>query len=126
MVAIEQLRGVRWSVSGRILPYHGTKAGRNRHLYDASDEELIQVWVNILEAVRAQTRDDFLILMNVNHSKPTRFAKYVNGVFMESFRDHPGGYSREWIMVHEDTLSWAENNLREPRINCLYGAGMEH
>ena len=96
-----------------------------RHLYDATDEEIIQVWVNILEAVRAQTRDDFLILMNVNHSKPTRFAKYVNGVFMESFRDHPGGYSREWIMVHEDTLSWAENNLREPRINCLYGAGMD-
>ena len=95
-----------------------------RHLYNATDEEIIQVWVNILEAVRAQTRNDFLILMNANHSKPTRFAEYINGVFMESFRDHPGGYSREWIMTHEDTLSWAENNLREPHINCLYGAGM--
>ena len=105
--------------------YRNGTGWEERHLYDASDEELIQVWVNILEAVRAQTRDDFLILMNANHSKPTRFAKYVNGVFMESFRDHPGGYSREWIMVHEDTLSWAENNLREPRINCLYGAGMD-
>ncbi len=103
--------------------HHGT-AFAGRHLYDASDEELIQVWMNILKAVRAQARDDFLILMNVNETKPTRVAEYVNGVLTESFRDHPGGYSREWIMTHEDTLSWAENNLREPHINCLYGAGM--
>ena len=95
-----------------------------RHLYDASDEELIQVWMNILKAVRSQARDDFLILMNVNETKPTRVAEYVNGVLTESFRDHPGGYSHEWIMVFEDLLSWAENNLRAPRINCLYGAGI--
>ena len=104
--------------------YRNGTAFIGRHLYDASDEELIQVWVNILEAVRDQTRDNFLILMNANETKPTRFAEYINGVFMESFRDQPDGYSREWIMVHEDVLSWAENNLREPRINCLYGAGM--
>ena len=103
---------------------HNGTGFNGRHLYDASDEELIQVWVNILEAVRAQTRDDFLILMDVNHSKPTLFAEYINGVLTESFRDHPGGYSREWIMVFEDLLSWAENYLREPHINCLYGAGI--
>ena len=103
--------------------HHGT-AFAGRDLYDATDEEIIQVWVNILEAVRSQTRDDFLILMNVNETKPTRFAEYVNGVFTESFRDYSGGYSHEWIMVFEDILSWAENNLREPRINCLYGGGI--
>ncbi len=122
IVAIEQC-GVYDGVFLDEFYFNGT-GWVARHLYNATDEEIIQVWVNILEAVRAQTRNDFLILMNSNHSKPTRFAEYVNGVFMESFRDHPGGYSREWIMVHEDTLSWAENNLREPRINCLYGAGM--
>ena len=95
-----------------------------RHLYDATDEEIIQVWENVFEAVRAQTRDDFLILINANDTKPTRFAKYVNGVFMESGKDHPGGYSLEHVLVLEDALTWAENNLREPHINCLYGQGM--
>ena len=84
---------------------HNGTGFNGRHLYDASDEELIQVWVNILEAVRSQTRDDFLILMNVNETKPTRFAEYVNGVFTESFKDHLGGYSHAWIMVFEDLLS---------------------
>lgn len=102
---------------------HGTRAA-GTGLYEATDKEIIQVWVNILEAVRAKTRDDFLILMNVNHTRPTRFAEYINGVFTESFKDHSGGYSHEWIMVFEDLLSWAENNLREPHINCLYGAGI--
>lgn len=103
---------------------HNGTSWVGRHLYNATDEELIQVWVSVLEAVRAQTRDDFLILMNVNETKPTRFAEYINGVLTESFRDHPGGYSREWIMVFEDLLSWSENNLRAPHINCLYGAGI--
>ena len=79
---------------------HGTRAA-GTDLYEATDEEIIQVWVNILEAVRAQTRDDFLILMNVNHTRPTRFAEYINGVFTDSFKDHSGGYSHEWIMVFE-------------------------
>ena len=95
-----------------------------RHLYDATDEEIIQVWENIFKAVRAQTRDDFLILINANDTKPTRYAKYVNGVFMESGKDHPGGYSLDSLLVLEDALTWSENNLREPRINCLYGQGM--
>ena len=95
-----------------------------RHLYDVTDEEIMQVWENIFEAVRARTRDDFLILINANDTKPTRYAKYVNGVFMETFKDHPGGYTRDWVRKLEDVLTWAENNLREPHINCLQGEGM--
>ena len=103
--------------------HNGTGFG-GRSFYDSPDEEIMQVWENIFEAVRAQTRDDFLILINANDTKPTRFAKYVNGVFMESFKDHPGGYTRDWVIKLESVLTWAENNLREPRINCLYGEGM--
>ena len=95
-----------------------------RNLYQASDEEMIQAYLNIFDAVRSQARDDFLILLNVNQSKPTLYAQYINGVFMESFKDYPGGYTLDWLLVHEDVLSWAEDNLREPRINCLYGEGM--
>ena len=103
--------------------HNGTGFG-GRSFYDASDEEIMQVWEKIFEDVRAQTRDDFLILINANDTKPTRFTKYVNGVFMESFKDHPGGYTRDWVIKLENVLTWAENNLREPRINCLYGEGM--
>ena len=103
--------------------HNGTGFG-GRSLYNATDEEIMQVWENIFEAVRARTRDDFLILINANDTKPTQFAKYVNGVFMESGKDHPGGYTRDWVIKLESVLTWAENNLREPRINCLYGEGM--
>ncbi len=103
--------------------YNGTGFG-GRMFYNASDEEIIQVWVNIFEAVRSRVREDFLILINANHTKPTRLAKFVNGVFMESGKDYPGGYTLDWLLVHEEALTWAENNLREPRINCLQGEGM--
>jgi hypothetical protein len=103
---------------------HNGTGFAGRHLYEATDEEIIQAYTNIFEVVRAQVRDDFLILINANQSKPTRFAKYLNGVFMESGKDHPGGYTRDWIRVHEDVLTWAESNLRQPRINCFYGEGM--
>ena len=34
---------------------------------------------------------------------------------METGKDYPGGYSRPWLMTLEETLSWNEQNLREPR-----------
>ena len=95
-----------------------------RNPYEASDEEMIQAYLHIFDSVRSQAREDFLILLNVNQSMPTRYAEYINGVFMESAKDYPGGYTLDWLLVHEEVLSWAENNLQEPRINCLYGEGM--
>ena len=97
---------------------HGTGFS-GRVLYPVTDEEIIQAMLNILRTVRAQVRDDFLILANVNHTKPTRYAEFLNGIFMEIAGNHPGGYSHDWLIVLEDTLSWAEDNLRSPQINCL-------
>ena len=95
-----------------------------RHLHSSTDEEIIQAYLNIFRAVRLQVRDDFLILVNANDTKPTRFTEYVNGIFMETHKDHPGGYSRDRLMKLEETLSWAEQNLRSPTINGLEGEGM--
>ena len=36
------------------------------------------------------------------------------------------GYTRDQIIEIERTLSWAEENLREPRVNCLEGWGIPH
>ena len=96
-----------------------------RDLYVASDEDIIQATTNILRMVREQARDDFLILVNSGEGlPPNRYSEYVNGNFMETFKTGPEGYSLDHIMVLEDILSWSEDNLREPQINCLEIQGM--
>ena len=94
------------------------------HIWNSNRDEVINVWLNVFREVRAQSRDDFLIVINSNYTIPHLYAEYVNGTFMESVKDSPNGYSRDWLIQHEEVLSWAENNFREPRINCLYGEGM--
>ena len=98
-----------------------------RHLHSVTDEEIIQAILNIFRAVRSQTRDDFLILINANRSKATRYATYVNGTFMETGKDYPGGYTHKGLAEIDNTLLWSEQNFRSPQINCLegYGIGME-
>ena len=96
--------------------------------YPVTNEEIIQVMVNILQRVRSQVRDDFLILVNTNRTKATRFAEYVNGTFMETGSDYlngnPGGYTHGGLYEIEDTLTWSEENFRSPQINCLEGWGI--
>ena len=106
---------------------HG--AGRS-HIYGVSREEMIQAFLNIFKAIREQVRDDFLILINTNRSKATRYAEYVNGTFMEAGHDYeylsnmPGGFNYDGLKEIESTLSWSEENLRAPQINCLEGWGI--
>ena len=101
--------------------------GRIHH--DASDEDIIQATTNILRMVREQARDDFLILVNTNHSKATAYTEFVNGTFMETgvpasndptmndrLIDVEGG-----LRTIEDTLLWSEEHFRYPQINCLEG-----
>ena len=95
-----------------------------RHLHSATDEEIIQAILNIFRAVRSQTREDFLIIVNANNTKPTRYAEFVNGTFMETGKNHPNGYTDEELQKLEGVLSWSEENLRPPQITSLEGEGM--
>ena len=95
-----------------------------RDLHPITDKEIIDGWRDIFTKVRSQVRDDFLIIVNANETKLTPYAEFINGSFMEVGKDYPGGYTRPWLMKLEDTLSWNEENLREPTINCLEGEGM--
>jgi len=79
----------------------------------------------ILQRIRAEVEDDFLILVNPNRSKPTRAAPYINGLFMETVRDYEGGYTYAGLREIEETLLWAEEHLQSPRVNCLEGWGVE-
>lgn len=81
-----------------------------------------QARLSILRKIREQVTDDFLILVNANMRKIPLSAAYVNGIFMECYKSDFGkGYELNQILQMENTLSWAEQHLRQPRINCLEG-----
>ena len=94
------------------------------HFHDATDEEIIAATVRILREVRTRVRDDFLILVNTDSTKPTAYTEYVNGIFMGIHRDSNGSYTREELQKIEETLLWAETRLRAPQITCLEGEGV--
>ena len=79
---------------------------------------------NIIQRIRAAVRDDFLIIGNAGHSKIPRTAPHINGIFMETQHAYDGGYTYEHLIKIENTLLWAEENLREPQVNCLEGGGI--
>ena len=76
----------------------------------------------IIQRIRAGVGDDFLIIVNTNRRKIPRTAWGINGTFMETGRYD--GYTYADLKEIESTLLWAEENLREPHINCLEGWGI--
>ena len=78
----------------------------------------------ILQRIRAGVGDDFLIIANTNRRKIPRTGWAINGTFMETGRDYDRGYTYDGLIEIESTLLWAEENLRESRINCLEGWGI--
>ena len=84
-----------------------------------TDEAIIAAHIRILHGVRERVQDNFLILVNANHTKPTRYAQYVNGSAMEPGEDylgHGGGTYRR-LQLLDETLLWNEENLRKPTVN---------
>ena len=69
----------------------------------------------LVKEIRAAIGDDPLIIVNTNHRKAPRTAAYINGLFMECYRSKTPA---DWQMIAE-TLTWAEQNLRPPRVNCV-------
>ncbi len=80
--------------------------------------------VAIVKGIRENTREHFLIIGNTNHETAPATGEYINGIFMESavpgYLDTPESLELTLLKL-EDTLSWAENNLKAPQINALEG-----
>ncbi len=106
--------GFAWNATGFV----------GRDVFPHTDEEIIAATVRILREARNRVREDFLILINGGRSRPTAYADYVDGSFMELGRDHPEGYTYRELIEIEDILLWNEANLRSPQINCLEGEGI--
>ena len=79
--------------------------------------------VEILRRIREAVGDNFLIIVN-NTGKLTRATPYINGIFMETFRADIKNYNYDGLKFLEDLFFWAEESLREPRINCLEAEGI--
>ena len=94
-------------------------------LHNSAEEEVIEGHITILKGIRERVREDFLILVNRNRRKSPRYAEWINGVYMETHRDHQDGYSYERLREMEEALSWNETHLREPRINVVHGTGVD-
>ncbi len=109
---------------GIMLDWYKEDGSMLRHLRSTRGQ--IDALLSILRRIREHAGDDFLILVNPNREKIPMSAPYVNGLQMETLRDggnRSDSYSREGLLAIEDTLRWAEENLREPQVNCLQGLG---
>ena len=97
-------------------------------LGDMTLEETVAAKDRMIQAIRDGVDDDFLILVTTtNEIIPTQHhAEYINGFFMETTANYEGGYTHARLAHIENTLSWAEENLREPQINCLAGRGVRN
>ncbi|RKU30446.1 hypothetical protein C6497_04480 [Candidatus Poribacteria bacterium] len=108
-----------WNEHGTIL----SNPGSNWKGYRSNEAEQ-RARDEILRRIRAEVPDDFLILVNGNRRTMPRTGWAINGTFMETLRDNDQGYTHNGLKQIEKTLSWSEENLREPRINCLEGWGV--
>ena len=106
--------GFAWNATGFV----------GRDVCPHTNEEIIAATTRILREARNRVRKDFLILVNAGRSKPTAYAEYIDGSFMELGRDHSEGYTYRELIEIEDILLWNELNLRAPQINCLEGEGI--
>ena len=77
--------------------------------------------VAIVKGIRANVRDDFLIIGNTNHETAPATGPYINGLFMETGVPGNAKNPSKELTKLENTLSWAEKNLRTPRVNALEG-----
>lgn len=83
------------------------------HLYHGNRVEAL---VSLVKRIREALGDEFLILVNTRTLKIPRSAPYVNGAFIETW---DAAYPRERLIELERALSWYEENLRYPQVNCL-------
>ena len=111
-----------WSDAGPVLVDYGLEEWE-RQYYRTFEQEL-EARVSMIQRIRANVPDDFLILCNSNRGKLPITGSYINGGFMETFRDGYDIYQNKTLAAIEDALLWYEANVREPRINCLRGEGI--
>ncbi|MDE0088297.1 MAG: leucine-rich repeat domain-containing protein [Candidatus Poribacteria bacterium] len=87
------------------------------------EEAIIAAYIRILREVRAQVRDDFLIILNGAHTKLRHYAEFINGSAMEYGKDSLGSREETYkrLQLFDEVLTWNEENFREPVVNWAHG-----
>ncbi|MCY3550879.1 MAG: putative glycoside hydrolase [Candidatus Poribacteria bacterium] len=87
------------------------------------EEAIIAAYIRILREVRAQVRDDFLLILNGNHTKLRHYAEFINGSAMEYGKDSLGSGEETYkrLQLFDEVLTWNEENFREPIVNWAHG-----
>ena len=88
----------------------------------AIEEEAVRM--RILQRIREAVGDDFLILVSGYDRNRKDLAPYINGIYMESYRAIDDDYSYNGLKRIERSLTWGENSLQAPLINCFEGEGI--
>lgn len=91
----------------------GTPLPEKAHLYHGNQ---LEAAVSLVKRIRESVGDDFLIIVNSTDRIIPLSAPYVNGAYMETWDK---AYPRERLIELENVLSWHEENLRYPQVNCL-------
>ena len=112
-----------WSDAGRVLVSFDDVPDSERQYYSTFEEE-IEARLSIVQRIRANVPDDFLILCNSNWAKLPITGSYINGGWVETFPDGSDVYQNKTLAEIEDALLWFEANVREPQITALRGEGI--
>ncbi|MXV75822.1 hypothetical protein F4Z99_16305 [Candidatus Poribacteria bacterium] len=97
--------------------WHPDFRGELSHLVSPEDERNARL--QILQGIRANVREDFLIMVNSRQEFP-HFAPYINGVFIEAHEPNPN-YTHKDLHHFENIIKWYESNLRKPSFTLLWG-----
>lgn len=101
---------------------HHTLVNLNYSEHYVSLDMEVAARVELLQKIRAAVGDDFLILVNTNFDTVPKSAPYINGIYMECYKDWDSdGYEEDQMARILETLMWAESQLQSPTINCLEG-----
>ena len=89
-----------------------------------TDEVLAAARGHYLRHIRAETGDEFLILVGGGWRNVPRIGDYVNGIYLELKVDrwddaHDDRRITRALIEIENQLLWADRNLKTPQINCL-------
>ncbi len=93
----------------------------------AHSAENVDAMLTIVKGIRANTRENFLIMGNSNQHTAPITGSYLNGLYMEagvprnSYKDGGDEAIEVDLMQIETTLRWGAENLRLPQIIGLRG-----
>jgi hypothetical protein len=83
-----------------------------------TENEYLNDRLDLIRRVRKAIGDSALIIVNSNQNTVPRSANYVNGIFMECWDSSINPTDDKW-RKYLKTLTWAEENLKSPRVNCF-------